>query len=471
MHSLYFSIFVLAAAATALGSLLLKKRERNEQDFLFLNRSLGLFTSVATLVASTAGVWILFTPIEATINFGILALIGYALGQALPFIVIAVLGTRLLRVLPAGRTLPEWAQLHYGRRTGLLTLGICLFYMFLFLTAELTAIGKVASVLTDVPLTITVPIIALATWFYTVRGGFRAVVLTDRIQLCILIPILLLVFLIIAFQTEPKILSRLGSSELVSLSHRPGWSFGFTLIIAIIAAQLFNQSLWRRVYACRDLPTMRSAFILSALVTIPLILLIGSFGFLAYDLSLTQDPETGLFQLMDALAPAWLLMLFIVAAVMLVMSSMDSLLNSLAGLAVQEMTNWRSIAGKNQSPVLPNMIRLSRYAISAFALFATLLALPGYSVLYLFLIADMLCAGTAFPLFYGLYSRRTTQRAALLGAMSGIISGIFFMPKPDFTPLIAHSFGSSWLYSFIAAVAVSCLVTLCVTAFTARPPK
>ena len=456
MTSFYLGVFILTAAATLISSLLLRKKEKNEKDFLFLNRSLGIFPAVATLVASAAGVWILFTPVEATVNFGMLALIGYALGQALPFVIIAFLGTRLLNVLPEGKTLPEWAQIRYGRKTGLLILTICFLYMLLFLTAELTAIGKVISILTEVPLSITVPIIALSTWFYTVRGGFRAVVFTDGIQFCILLPIIVLIFLIIVFQTEPFIINRLWDSDLLSISHKPGWAFGCTLIIAIIAAQLFNQSLWRRVYACRDLPTMRNAFFISAIITFPLILIVGGFGFIAYDMGFTKDAETGLFQLMNALAPPWALMFLIIAAVVLVMSSMDSLLNSLAELTVQEMTN--------RGHGLTNMRKMSRYSITFFAVAASLLALPGYSVLYLFLIADMLCAGTVFPLFYGLYSRANNQRAVLFGAASGIVSGIFFMPRPDFiTPLIAHPFGSGWLQSFIAAVVVSLLVTLYVS--------
>ena len=449
MNIFYLFAVVVVAGLMAGAGVFMAKREGAGLEFIFPKRSLNTLASIATIVASAAGVWILFTPVETTIQFGIIALGGYALGQALPLILIAVLGVRLLRLMPQTTSLPQWAQERYGRKMASAVLVICLFYMFIFLTAELTAIGKAVSVLAQIPLSITVPIIAIATWAYTNRGGFQAVVFTDKIQLSILVPLLILVFLFILLQTKemPAVAFR--------TTYLPGWTFALTLIIAIVAAQLFNQSLWQRAYACRNDKTLRVSFLIAGIVMIPLIFLAGGFGFLIGDL-LPRHPETAMFELVNSLAPVWLILLLLILAVLLVMSSLDSLLNALAGLIVQPLIKQRNSHIESNSKV----IRISRWATSILTILAILVAVPGYSVLYLFLIADMLCAGMAFPLFYGLYNKRINEASALFGCVGGIAAGILFMPKPDFSPLIPHFLGSGWLQSFLAASLVSCALTL-----------
>lgn len=457
MNILYLFVVVVIAALMAGAGVFIARRERAEVEFIFPKRTLNTLSSIATLVASAAGVWILFTPVETTIQFGVIALGGYALGQALPLILIAILGVRVLRLMPQTTSLPQWAQERYGKRMASAVLVICLFYMFIFLTAELTAIGKAVSVLAQIPLSITVPIIAVATWAYTNRGGFRAVVFTDKIQLSILVPLLILIFLFVLLQTKeaPEVTLR--------TTYLPGWTFALTLIIAIVAAQLFNQSLWQRAYACRNDKTLRISFFIAGLAMVPLIFLAGSFGFLIGDLS-PRHPETAMFELMNSLAPIWLILLLLILAVLLVMSSLDSLLNALAGLIVQPLLSQRNSPTASASKV----IGISRWATSIITILAILVAVPGYSVLYLFLVADMLCAGMAFPLFYGLYNKKINEVGALFGCIGGIAAGILFMPKPDFSPLIVHPLGSGWLESFLAASLVSCLLTLCITRFS-RP--
>jgi len=455
MNVLYLFVIVVIAGLMAGAGVFMAKREGAGLEFIFPKRTLNTLTSIATLVASAAGVWILFTPVETTIQFGIIALGGYALGQALPLILIAILGVRLLRLVPQTISLPQWAQERYGKKMAGAVLIVSLFYMFIFLTAELTAIGKAVSVLAQIPLSVTVPIIAIATWAYTNRGGFRAVVLTDKIQISILVPLLLLVFLFVLLQTkEPPTVA-------LRTTYLPGWTFALTLIIAIVAAQLFNQSLWQRAYACRNDRTLRISFLIAGIAMIPLIFLAGSFGFLIGDLS-PRHPETAMFELVNSLAPVWLILLLLILAVLLVMSSLDSLLNALAGLIVQPLQpNSHTASGSK-------VIRISRWATSIITILAILVAIPGYSVLYLFLVADMLCAGMAFPLFYGLYNKKVNETGALFGCAGGITAGILFMPKPDFSPLIPHFLGSGWLESFLAASLVSGVFTLLIAKFN-RP--
>ena len=436
----------------------------DDKKFLLMPRSLGLWQSVATLVASAAGIWILFSPVEAVSWSGIAGLTGYALGQAAPLIIISFMGLRLLRTLPQGHTLPQWAHSRYGRVMRVTTLLICIFYMATFLTAELTAIGKAAGLLTNIPDWMAVATIALITWGYTNRGGFKMVVWTDIIQFAVMVPLLIIIFIITmttAITAPEPFWGRIMTEEpqLLSVSHLPGIEFGMTLVIAIAAAQVFNQGLWQRAYSCRNEKTMSQAFFIAGIIMIPLIFITGFLGLSARDAGLgLEDPEVGIFELMINNSPLWLTISFAVAALMLVMSSMDTMLNALSGLVVEELSLHKKSNSNNNDFTIK--ITQARIATSVFALITALIATQGYSVLYLFLLADLICAGTAFPLFFGLYSKRLSQTGALSSAILGISCGILFMLRPDFTPLINNPLGSSWLLSFAAAAITSCIATL-----------
>ncbi|MEB3736203.1 hypothetical protein ULF88_23915 [Halopseudomonas pachastrellae] len=114
---------------------------RNSQNA----RAIGL-----SFLASGMGGWILFAPPEVGALVGPLALAGYALGAALPFALFAALGPAIRRALPQGRSIGEFAEHFYGpavrRWVGL----ISLLYMSCFLIAELTAIGAITSMLSDI---------------------------------------------------------------------------------------------------------------------------------------------------------------------------------------------------------------------------------------------------------------------------------------------------------------------------------
>ena len=391
--------------------------------------SLGFFSSVATLVASAAGVWILFSPPQAAGWAGLKGLSGYALGQAAPFFVLAILGTRLLKMLPQGYSLPTWANTRYGRGAALFALVVCFFYMGIFLAAELTAIGTAAVLIADIPRWLTVVAVAFGTWLYTNRGGFGSVVWTDKIQFAILLPLLILMFVFVLVSLPEHIQSDQDFVLTETLFPQFGAGFGVTLFIAILAAQVFNQTLWQRAYACRNERVMRWSFFSAGLLIIPIILIAGSFGIFALRLNILADTaETELFLVMAQLAPEWLLLLLLLVAILLVMSSLDSLLNALAECATEFVSGPAAAADKSSAYI--------RYAVtSVLALLAALVAMRGYSVLYLFLLADLICAGTVFPLFYGLYKKSFSQSHMLVSAACGILCGLVFMISPSFGPL------------------------------------
>ena len=66
-------------------------------------------------LASGSAPWILFAPPEVGQAIGILGVLGYAIGGALPFLAYAWLGPKIRDAAPDGVTLTDWVRMRFGR--------------------------------------------------------------------------------------------------------------------------------------------------------------------------------------------------------------------------------------------------------------------------------------------------------------------------------------------------------------------
>src|SRR5690606_29471240 len=121
---------------------------------------------------------------------GTTAVVGYALAAAAPFLVLAVVGPQVRRLVPSGQALTEFLRVRFGPAAGTAVTLVSLLYMAVFVTAELVAIGGVVELLGGVPPRATVLVVVAATLLYTAYGGLRASLVTDRWQSWIIMVLL-----------------------------------------------------------------------------------------------------------------------------------------------------------------------------------------------------------------------------------------------------------------------------------------
>ncbi|MCY4581967.1 MAG: Na+/proline symporter [Chloroflexi bacterium] len=457
---------ITMAAMSAVGIAYARTRRQNIEDFVSARGSIGGATAMATMTASLLGAWILFSPAEAATWAGMAALIGYGIGQAAPIVAFTIVGPRMRKLAPNGHSLSEFVWQRYGRAMYVLTLLIILLYMFTFLAAEMGAIARAVGAVADAPLLLTLVLVGAATLAYTVYGGLRASIFTDNIQFAVIIPLLLAVLVAVfahfggwtkAFDTV-----REENAALLDVTQLHGIEFGLTLVIAILAANLFHQGLWQRVYAARTDDDIRRGFLTAGAIVVPLIVAAGLFGFWAVSGGLVNDDHPAsiaLFTLALEVLPGWALVILLALALMLVMSSMDTLLNGMASVFTTNLSRIRGGRGLLGSTRLITALLIIPAAVVGFAF---------DSVLYLFLIADLVCAGAMVPVFAGMWSRRLSGTGAAVGAVAGIGVGALFFPTRtlsgwwtwDGLTNVWHILASgNLLASFLLAVAVSSGVT------------
>ncbi|MFC4260947.1 sodium:solute symporter [Marinobacter lacisalsi] len=445
MMMTHLAAIVAALCLFAWLGLRARKTANGLDDYMTARNSQGATTIGLSFLASGMGAWILFAPPEVGAFVGPVALAGYALGAALPFIVFAALGPLIRKQLPKGRSISEFAEQRFGKGMRRWVSVISVLYMLCFLAAELTAIGAITGLLSDLNGQLVIIAVALTTLVYTTWGGLRASLATDRWQALMLMALLAAV-LFVDWKHLPV---TAGTADMPGIPFWSAVSVALTLVLAVTAANLFHQGYWQRVWAARDSASLWKGAILGGGTTIVVVAVVGGLGMSAAMAGLDLGtPPIPFFALLSE-APQWLGAVALVLAVTLVASSVDTLQNGIASLAVAEkqgltLTSARWVTVVLMVPVIA-------------------VALQGVSVLRLFLIADLLCATAIIPVLMGLWSRVTTA-AAMGGVLAGLAGAI--LPSWVITGSITEAFhiasfpgGAPTLAPFAGALVASALVT------------
>ena len=313
------------------------KKHQGLNNYLTANRNIGLFSLTTSLTASALGAWILFGPASAATWGGIGAVIGYSLGTAFPMFFLIYLGKKIRKEFPKGSSLIEFMRKKFGKSLFKLILLMTIFYMFIFLCAEVTAVAVLINYISGTKLWITALIVLLSTLAYTLYGGLRASIFTDNIQM-IVIGVLLLISL---FYIKTFIGSEFSfefinkkNPQLLSSSYIPSYTAGLTFFIAVAATNLFHQGNWQRVYAAKNFETLRKGLIISFFIIIPVVFYMGFTGMVAFSLDPTTRPDLGFFMLLLKEQKELLSLLVIVLGLALTISTVDTLVNAISSLIV-----------------------------------------------------------------------------------------------------------------------------------------
>jgi len=277
-------LLISISSIFTLAGIVYSKKHKGLKNYLTANRNVGYFTLSTSLVASALGAWILFGPASAATWGGIGAVIGYALGTAFPMIFLIFLGKKIRNEFPQGYTLIEFLRKRFGKSLFKLILLMSVFYMFIFLCAEVTAVSLLINYISGIELWITALIILIGTLTYTLYGGLRASIFTDTIQVAIILVILLISFIyftsLIGDQFSFEFI-RQKKPNLLSSSYVPNYTSGLTFFIAVAATNLFHQGNWQRVYAAKNNEVLKISLLISFLVIIPIVFFLGFSGLLA----------------------------------------------------------------------------------------------------------------------------------------------------------------------------------------------
>ncbi len=422
-------LIIISLIFTTLG-IYYSKKFKGINNYLTANRNIGLFSLTTSLVASALGAWILFGPVSAATWGGIGAVSGYALGTAFPMIFLIYFGKKIRNEFPNGSSLIGFMRKKFGKSLFKLILIMTIFYMFIFLCAEVTAVAVLINFISGIELWITALIVLVTTLIYTLYGGLRASIFTDNIQMVVIGLILLVSFLYIYSFTSDKFsleFIKQKNPQLLSSSYIPNYTAGLTFFIAVAATNLFHQGNWQRVYAAKNYETLKKSLMISFFVIIPIVFFMGFIGMVSFSIDSTNRPDLGFFSLLLKDNIKMLSLIIIVLGLALAISTVDTLVNAISSLFI---TDGKATFNFNKKI---DFLNLSKYFIIFLSLIAFFIASKGLDILYLFLLADLFCCAFVFTVFYSFYKKDINENTAYISIVIGLIGGFLLFPFPNFS--------------------------------------
>ena len=435
-HTYYLSqnftllLILLISLLFSLIGILYSRKYQNLANYLIAGRNVETLSLTTSLVASALGAWVLFGPASAATWGGIGSVIGYTLGAAFPMIAFIFLGKKIRQTFPKGITLTEFIYKKFGKNLFKLILILIIFYMFIFLCAEVTAISILVNYISGSPLWITASLIIFTTLIYTLYGGLKASIFTDNLQFFIVL-ILLFICSYYLFTASLENISfgviKNNSSHLLSKKYIPNYTAGLTFFIAVAATNLFHQGNWQRIFAAKNNKVLKKSLISAFIIIIPIVFFMGMSGIIAISINNNVNPDLAFFSILLKDNAEFLCILIIILAVSLTISTLDTLVNAISSIVVVDGKKIYNFHVKS------DYLKFSKLFIIILSFISFIIASMGFSILYLFLLADLLCCAAAFTVFFGFYQKNLKEENSIKSILVGLILGLLFFPSPDFS--------------------------------------
>ena len=147
----------------------------------------------------------------------------------------------------------------------------------------------------------------------------------------------------------------------------------------------------------------------------------GITGIIAISVDSKINPDLAFFSILLNEKSEIISIAIIILAISLTVSTLDTLINGISSLVVAD---GNKINKKLKSPNILVII---------LSIIALLVASKGFSILYLFLLADLLCCAAVFPVFYGFFKKNLKETNLILSIITGLILGLLLFPSTSFT--------------------------------------
>lgn len=380
--NIYLTYFVVAIILTTVF-LVVRNVQAEEKEYFVLNKSEKTFGLTMSFYASGMGLWILTSPAEvAWYGLGY-DIYGYALSAATPFILIYVYGPRISKILPEGVTLAQFVEKKYGTVAQKIVSVVAVIYMSAFLIAEFASISFLFESISDVSGILISVLVAITTFLYLNKTGFKASYITDKIQGIGIILLLALLFGIWFSQNSVSEISNFADLGGLNTFETYSLKSALAVIIAVTAAEIFSTGYWQRTFSAVNEEVIKKASIFSGLGVFLTILLLGIAGAVGAGKGLEVPTLSFIDQLnLNSLAVVVLISL----ATLLVTSSVDTLENAISSTISIDIVKKGSKEANNITLV-----------VIILALFASTRVNNIFTV---FLVADLFATSLVFPAFY-----------------------------------------------------------------------
>lgn len=415
---MYGLLVLIIYTALMLGvTFLLSRKASTAESFHVADRRLGLWQSAMSIAATWIWAPALFTSAEKAYTTGWPGLFWFLVPNVLCLLVFVPFAQRIRAQMPEGVTVSGFMARHYRSKA---VHGVYLFELsvltVLSTAVQLLAGAKILAVVTGWPFWLLTVVLALIAFSYSQYSGIRASVLTDALQMLLMLGCCaLLVPLALRGNGPASLVKGLAGAtgEFTHLFDKNGLtvllSFGLPSAIGLLAAPFGDQCFWQRAFSIRK-DKMGKAFRLGALLFAVVPLSMGLLGFVAAGSGFTAA-DSGMvdFELVQQIFPAWVMLPFLFMLISGLLSTVDSNLCAAASLTNDFGGNMKAAKGS---------------MLLVLALAVLIANIPGLTVTGLFLVYGALRSTTMLPTVLTLKGKTLSAGGVFVGILASLVIGM-----------------------------------------------
>jgi len=414
---LNISLIVLYFLIVLIIGLWVRKRETTK-EFLIAGRKIGTWQTAASIVAVVGGMLLVGQAALAyDMGFGAIWFwVGFALG-----LLCLGLAAKKIKTLADEHdflTISDYLFTKFDYKTGILGAIIFFIAFFALLVGQFIAGGSLFAPLLGISYPIAVVIMGVGTLVYLLLGGFKAIIKTDLLQFLIMF----FVFIFILFTID------IGgvSSEQVDLMSIGGFTIIAYLVLGVFAV-LSAGDVWQRVFAAKDVKTVRKASYISAVLFIIFGTALTLIGIAAKNNFPSIDSSQALYYGLLQLIPASLLGIAIIAILAALMSTIDTELFYLSSSIAKDFFYRRN---KIMDEKLARILKLSLVGVAIVSMMVAIFVTQILLILF-GIISLILCVS---PVIVASLLWKIKNNAAFISMVGGLLAVIILFVTGAFSP-------------------------------------
>lgn len=427
---------------------------QTQEGFLVARRNVPWWLGGPSIAASWIWAGALFVSIQLAYEKGFPGIFWFVFPNIIALLVFAFLGPQIRQKFTKGFTLPQYIrQKLNSERTHKLYLVPFFINQIIAVTFNIFAGGAAVSLLTGIPLTVVMPILAVIALIYTLIGGLGASIVTDFVQIVLILfgIVLIVPWTISVAGGFSAIGGGLTGIEGLTNIFDPAIAFSLGLVtsIGLISQSITDQQYWQRSFSLRR-KDVSKAFIFGAILFAIVPISLSMLGFLAanpslgINLPLNIDPSLIGVLTVNQLLPGSITLMFLIVLLGGLSSTIDSGLSATASLWSTDVkesdTDKKALVNARGSMVGVTILGLIIAYLAHF--------IAGFGVAELFLISISVAASVSVPTILSLYWKNLSAKGVFWGVLLAIIVG---MPLFIYANIIQND-------NLIAIASVSMLV-------------
>ncbi len=457
MNSPIFLVgFILYAIAMIWLGWYVSRNQKNGEDFLLGGRSLPLFLTLGSTVATMVGTGSSMGAVGFGYSNGWAGML-YGLGGAVGILLVAWLfaPVRKLRFMTMSEELSYYTG---GSHLIKNIVGLMIFIASIgWLGAHILGGSLYLAWATGINLTVAKLIIALAFAIYVIIGGYSAVVWTDTIQALILFFGFILMAILAVVHAggwgaieqamDPAALSLFAIDKMGAI---PALSLAMVIGVGVLATPSYRQ----RIYSGKDVSSVRRSFVYTGVLYLFFSILPAIIGMAAFAMNPELANSNYAFLFATSFLPPFLGMIVLIAGLSATMSSASS--DAIAAVAIMMRDLYTMVTGR--MPPENKAIRLSRLMLTLVIGLALIFALTSDDIIsYITKMISMLMSGLFVCSILGRFWRRFNWQGALTALLGGMLTSIVILARADWLAFWGNPCIPSVLVSLVSAVFVTAM--------------